>query len=256
VKSDTGPVGHTHEPDLSPLERQQVNVNAPHAHTFWHWVRFDIVASVVARSGATQVVDVGAGSGMLGTWLAERHPQVGYRFDEISPLLEADLIARFGAAARHPSDAAIERSSVVSLLDVIEHIDDDRGALTDLADRMADGSSLVVTVPAMPWAFSSWDSELGHFRRYTRRQLRELLHATGFDVVECSYLFPELTVLLPARKLRRAERSAVDFPTLSPTVNRVGYAISSLSSRVRRIWPFGSSLVAIATANGARNTTS
>jgi Methyltransferase domain len=248
-----GPAGHVHEP--SPLERQQVNVNAPHAHTFWHWVRFDIVASVVERAGATQVVDVGAGSGMLGTWLAAQHPQVDYRFDEISPLLEADLIRRFGDAARYPPDESIDRSNVVSLLDVIEHIEDDRTALAGLAERMAVGSSLVVTVPAMPWAFSSWDSELGHYRRYSRRQLRDLLRSTGFDVAECSYLFPELTVLLPIRKLRRAKRNAVDFPTLSPTVNRIGYTVSSLSSRCRRLWPFGSSLVAVATVTAARNPT-
>ena len=248
MKPQIGPAGHAHEP--SPLERQQVNVHTPAAHTFWHWVRFDVVASTVDLFGAAQVVDIGAGSGMLGLWLETEHPDVGYRFDELSPLLDAELERRFGSSARFPADAEIPRNSVVAMLDVIEHIEDDRAALTSLSARMTPGSALVVTVPAMPWAFSSWDAELGHHRRYSRTQLGKLLESTGFDVAECSYLFPELTVMLPVRKLRRTERTAVDFPTLSPTVNRIGYAISSTSSRLRRYWPIGSSLVAIAVRGG------
>jgi hypothetical protein len=230
----------------TPLERQQVNVHAPQASTFWHHVRFDIVASVVADSSATQVVDFGAGSGMLGIWLSQRSPEIGYSFSELSPILDAELERRFGASARLSLDATIPRTSVVALLDVIEHIEDDAEALEALAARMEPGTSVVVTVPAMPWAFSSWDTELGHFRRYTRAQLRAVLEKAGFDVTECSYLFPELTVMLPVRKLRRTKRSAVDFPALAPTVNRVAYAVSSTSSRARRVWPFGSSLVAVA----------
>ena len=160
-------------------------------------------------------------------------------------MLDGELERRFGVAARYPIDATIDKNSVVAILDVIEHIEDDAAALRSLADRMEPGAQVVVTVPAMPWAFSSWDTELGHFRRYTRAQLRTVLSSSGFDVTECSYFFPELTVMLPVRKLRR-KRAAVDFPTLNPTVDRLAYAISSTTCRVRRAWPFGSSLVAVA----------
>ena len=230
----------------TPLERQQVNVHEPQASTFWHHVRFDIVAHAVANSSAAHVVDFGAGSGMLGIWMSQRHPDVDYSFIELSPMLDAELERRFGASARFPPDAMIPGSSVVALLDVIEHIEDDAEVLKALAARMEPGTSVVVTVPAMPWAFSSWDAALGHHRRYTRAQLRAVLETVGFEVTECSYLFPELTVMLPVRKLRRTKRSAVDFPTLAPTVNRIAYAVSSTSSRARRAWPFGSSLVAVA----------
>jgi hypothetical protein len=249
VKPETDAASPAETP--TPLERQQVNVHTPQASTFWHHVRFDIVAAVVAATSSTHVVDFGAGSGMLGIWLSERHPEIRYSYSELSPLLDAELERRFGAAARFPPDAAISPSTCVALLDVIEHIEDDAMALETLAARMEPGASLVVTVPAMPWAFSSWDSELGHYRRYTRSQLRATLEAAGFDVRECSYLFPELTVMLPVRKLRRTKRSAVDFPALAPSVNRVAYAVSSTSSRARRVWPFGSSLVAVASRRAA-----
>jgi hypothetical protein len=229
----------------TPLERQQVNVHGPNTGTFWHRVRFDIVAGQAAPA-TRHVIDFGAGSGLLGVWLANEHPEIPYSFIELSPMLEGELERRFGVAARYPIDAPIAKNSVVAILDVIEHIDDDAAALRRLADRMEPGAQVVVTVPALPWAFSSWDAELGHYRRYTRAQLRKVLSSCGFDVTECSYFFPELTVMLPVRKLRRRRRTAVDFPTLNPTVDRLAYAISSTTCRMRRVWPFGSSLVAVA----------
>ena len=232
--------------DQSPLERQQLNVSGASAHTFWHWVRFDIVVREALRREATTIVDVGAGSGMLGDWLSQHHPDLSYSFDELSPALDTALENRFGEAARHDDAQRIDAATVVTMLDVIEHIEDDHQALVDLRSRCEPGAGLVVTVPALQWAFSSWDTELGHFRRYSKKQLAATLTEAGFDVRRVDYLFPEMTPLLPIRKLRRAKRDSVDFPTLSPIVNKIGYRFSSLTARCRRVWPMGTSVVAIA----------
>jgi hypothetical protein len=227
------------------LERQQLAIGDSSRHTFWHWVRFDVVAQVSTRVGVDTVVDIGAGSGMLGDWLREHHPGINYRFQELSPTLDAALADQFGAEARHSPGAPI-RYSVVTMLDVIEHIDDSGSFLRGVFDRMEPGGSLVVTVPALQWAFSSWDTELGHYRRYSKKSLRTELTAAGFVVDEVGYLFPEMLPLLPIRKLRRAQRESAEFPELSPWLNRVGYLISSTTARLRRVWPGGTSAVAVA----------
>ena len=131
------------------------------------------------------------------------------------------------------------------MLDVIEHIEDDGAALTAWCERMDPGAQLVVTVPALQWAFSSWDTELGHYRRYSRKQLRTVLESSGFTVRRCDYLFPEMLPLVVKRKLRPSDDN-VDMPRLSDRANRIGHALSSTTSRVRRIWPAGTSVVAIA----------
>jgi hypothetical protein len=231
----------------SMLERQQLNIGDPAAHTFWHWVRFDLVVDVARRRKVDTVVDIGAGSGMLGDWMTTDAADLEYRFEELSEVLDTRLADRFGAAARHDDAAPLPATCVVAMLDVIEHIEDDTAALHDLVGRMDPGATLVVTVPALQWAYSSWDSHLGHFRRYSRRQLRDLLTAAGLEVESSCYLFPELLVLLPVRKLRRTPRQDVDFPTLSPRLNRIGYLISSATARLRRWWPLGTSVVAVAT---------
>jgi hypothetical protein len=230
----------------TPLERQQLKVQDPAAHTFWHWVRFDIVAETARARRATRVLDIGAGSGMLGDWMATRMPGVRYQFEELSPVLDAALASHFGADARNTT-APIDADTVVAMLDVVEHIEDDLAVMTGLAGRMRAGSSLVLTVPALQWAFSSWDTELGHYRRYSRRGVRELLEHAGFDVESVTYLFPEMLVMLPVRKVRRSQRTDVDFPQLGDRMNRLGYRVSHLSARLRRVWPAGTSVVAIAT---------
>lgn len=232
------------------LERQQLQIQDPSAHTFWHWVRFELVTDVVARRHADTVLDIGAGSGMLGDWMATAAPATAYRFEELSPVLDAALVEHFGTDARHDESARITSDTVVALLDVVEHVEQDRALLADLAARMDAGSSLVLTVPALQWAFSSWDTELGHYRRYSRPRTRELLERAGFVVDEVAYLFPEMLPMLPVRKLRRAQRADVDFPQLSDRVNQLGYRVSHLTARMRRVWPAGTSVVAVATKPG------
>lgn len=230
----------------TPLERQQLDLVDPSAHTFWHWVRFAVVADVAQAEGATKVADIGAGSGMLGDRLADTHPSLTYRFDELSPALDAALVERWGDDRRIGADESIGTDSVAAMLDVIEHIEDDVGALTEWHTRMEVGTRLVVTVPALQWAFSQWDTDLGHFRRYSKRTLRASLESAGFVVHRCDYLFPEMLPLVVKRKFVASNNGDADMPVLSDRVNRLGHAISSTTSKLRRIWPAGTSVVAIA----------
>ncbi len=230
----------------TPLEHQQLELVDPSAHTFWHWVRFDAVTDVATQQRASCIVDIGAGSGMLGDRLAETHPQVEYRFNELSPALDAALAQRWGAEARIADRERIGGTSVAAMLDVIEHIEDDVAMLRAWHGRMDVGTHLVVTVPALQWAFSQWDSDLGHHRRYSKKSLRDTLELAGFTVNRCDYLFPEMLPLVVKRKFERDSGGDADMPTLSDRANRIGYAISSTTSRIRRIWPAGSSVVAVA----------
>lgn len=226
---------------LTPLEQQQLDV-AP-ASTFWHRVRFGLIVDHLRTRPTTAVLDVGAGSGLLGEHL--RPTGVRYRFSESSPSLREALVSRYGAG-NLDDGGTITSDSVVTLLDVIEHVEDDTGLLTELAWRMRPGAGLVVTVPAMSWLFSSWDTDLGHFRRYGKRQLRALVSSCGFEVEEAAYLFPELIPPALLRKLRRSTGEAADFPDLPGFVDRTAGFVSGASARLRRWWPAGTSVLVVA----------
>ena len=226
---------------LTPLEQQQLLVTP--RPTFWHRVRFELVADHLRTRPTTAVLDVGAGSGLLGEHL--RPSGVRYRFGEASPTLRAALSARFGEASLDDG-GPLTSDVVVTLLDVIEHVDDDEGLLCELARRMQPGADVVVTVPALRWLFSSWDTDLGHHRRYSKRELRSLVERCGFEVVEASYLFPELVGPALLRKLRRSRGEAAEFPDLPVTVDRAAAAVGRTTARLRRWWPIGTSALVVA----------
>lgn len=227
---------------LTPLEQQQLHV-AP-SPTFWHRVRFELVEAHLRTRPTTAVIDVGAGSGLLGEHL--RHTGVRYRFTEASPALADSLVERFGADSLDDGAGPITSDVVVTLLDVVEHVEDDAGLLRSLAARMQPGADLVLTVPALQWLFSSWDTDLGHHRRYGKRQLADLVTRSGFDVVEAGYLFPELIPPALVRKLRRSGSGAAEFPSLPGAVDRTAEAVSRLTARLRRWWPLGTSVLVVA----------
>ncbi len=233
--------------EVTPLERQQLESRRAAQATYWHRIRFGLVAADADRLGLDRIVDFGAGAGLLGEWLTVERPSVGYAFTEPSAVLRAELLARFGVDREVGADEPIVAGTLVAILDVLEHIADDHAALTGLRARMAPGSALAITVPAMQWAFSSWDEELGHVRRYSRRRLRDDLAAAGFTVRSVTYLFPELFPLLLARRLRRRPRAQVDFPELPTALDAIGYGVARATTATRRVWPFGTSVVALAT---------
>ena len=71
----------------------------------------------------------------------------------------------------------------VFALNVVEHIEDDRQAVANCYKLLAPGGHLVLLMPAYPALYNGFDKGLGHYRRYTRRTMRELL-ATRFEVIK------------------------------------------------------------------------
>ncbi|MES2591418.1 MAG: methyltransferase domain-containing protein [Bacteroidota bacterium] len=84
--------------------------------------------------------------------------------------------------------------SMVFLMDVIEHIEDDVDFLKTSAEYLQSDGIVIVNVPAYNSLFSKYDKEVGHVRRYTKRQLAETLNKAGIEPLVVSYwgafLFP------------------------------------------------------------------
>jgi len=81
--------------------------------------------------------------------------------------------------------------TLVTMLEVLEHIEDDEAALAKVASLLAPGGHLVLSVPAHRDWLGPHDRRAGHFRRYERDELRAKLEAAGLEVsVLWSYGFP------------------------------------------------------------------
>lgn len=141
----------------------------------------------LSASPGPKVLDGGAGQGTMST----RLEGLGYdvtstdasaaavsflREQVMGEVLEADLGELPFADATF--DGAV-------LGEVLEHVEDDRGALAELARVVRPGGVLAVSVPANPALYGPSDEWAGHVRRYTRPALIEACTGAGFAVHRC-----------------------------------------------------------------------
>lgn len=175
---------------------------------WWHRARQTIVARILGRylddGPRGRVLDVGCGAGGTSTVAAADGRLLG---------VDLGAEATIAAQARGLEVARMDATELgvlpntfdlVVALDVLEHLDDPAAAAREFRRTLRPGGTLLVTVPAYQWLWSSHDVALGHRRRYTSEPLRSLLTRAGFDVELCSYVMT--AVLPPAAVVRLIER--------------------------------------------------
>lgn len=202
------------------------------------------------RASLARILDVGCGDGLFFETL-ERFGRVEGLEPDCSLLSDGRWRERISVA---PLDATFPRQSaydLLLLLDVLEHIADDRGALEAAWATLRPGGYLLLTVPALPWLWSRHDEANAHHRRYLAGDLRGRLELAGFQVEQLRYFFFWTVLPLLARRWlmpARGGQSDYDVPIPSPAVNRTLTALSRCdhgwATWLR--WPIGSSLLAIA----------
>ena len=97
---------------------------------------------------------------------------------------------------------------LVCASDVLEHIEDEAGALRELRRVVAPGGHFVATVPAYEWMWSHHDQRHHHVRRYTRRRLLRAVDGGSWQPVLATYfntlLLPPIAAVRAAQRLRPA----------------------------------------------------
>lgn len=72
---------------------------------------------------------------------------------------------------------------------VLEHIENDEGALREIREKVIDkNGALVLYVPAFQLLYSKMDEKVGHHRRYSRRSLLRVVKKSGFEIEYCEYV--------------------------------------------------------------------
>jgi SAM-dependent methyltransferase len=75
-----------------------------------------------------------------------------------------------------------EKYDLILALNVLEHISDDQLALRELYKVLKKDGSFVILVPCHKFLFNVIDENVGHFRRYTKRELKAKIRETNFKV--------------------------------------------------------------------------
>lgn len=168
-----------------------------------HWI-----GRYVALAPDDVAVDAGMGTGRWLAELASACRVVGIDSRAESLDLARSRVEALGGRVVQSSLEQVDLpdgcATVVTLLDVIEHLDDDRAAFSEMLRIARPGGLVIVTVPAMRWLWSDWDVALHHRRRYERAALLEVLRHPEAELLHCAYLNPWLLAPIAAvRALRR-----------------------------------------------------
>jgi len=151
---------------------------------------------LVARQLGQRVVEVGCGIGNFTGMLLDRELVVAVDCEEACVRI---LRERFpGRENLHaltcevPGDAfrdlARFRPDAVVCVNVLEHIEDDRAALREMAQIVAAGGVVVLLLPAFDALYGPIDRNLGHYRRYRRGSILKLAGEAGLDVCKLHYV--------------------------------------------------------------------
>lgn len=139
--------------------------------------------------------------------------------------------------------------NLICLFDVLEHIENDKEALTSLKDLLAPNGRILISVPAYQWLWSHHDEYHHHYRRYSGSKLSTLVASAGLQVrrISCfnTLLFPAAVCIRLIERLQRKQSSSLALP--SRPINNMLTAIFSLEARLLELvnLPFGLSLTAI-----------
>ena len=109
------------------------------------------------------------------------------------------------------------------LLDVLEHLPDDRGVMRAVHAALAGRPDpfVLFTVPAFRQLWSPWDDLEKHKRRYTLGEARALAADAGFEIARASYFFFPLFFAAAAVKGLRVARAALAGPPPPPRFDRL-----------------------------------
>jgi SAM-dependent methyltransferase len=179
---------------------------------WWYRGRRSVLETVIERlrlPARARILDAGCGSGRNMVELARHGTVTGV---ELSPTSVAIARERHagevieGSVLEMPFESASFDLAVS--LDVIEHLQDDLGALRELRRVVSPGGALLITVPAYRWLWSGHDVVNHHHRRYTRGTLERVAEQAGWETVRTTYfnslLLPVAIVLRVLDRFSRA----------------------------------------------------
>lgn len=227
---------------------------------WWFLARKEIVLKLIQKfrleekeSSSAHLLDIGCGTGgilaalqSLGTvWGIDSNKKaVDYASSKVP---QATVIQ-----GSIPQDMPKQQFDIITLLDVLEHIEDDTGTLQRLKQALKPKGIAVITVPAYQFLWTSHDDMNEHKRRYTVLELKEKIERSGLTVRKISYyntflFFPIAAIKILQRILSREAKS--HFTDTSPPayLNMPLRIIFSLEKHLLSFlnFPFGISIIAV-----------
>jgi len=199
-----------------------------------------------------RILEIGAGIGNLtGCIRAEKVIATDYS-DVYLNVLRGKFVSaahitidRFDLSGDDPSRFSSEQIDTVICLNVLEHVEDDDAGVRLIRNVLIPGGRLLLLVPYSQALYCDYDKQLGHYRRYTRTSVRDVVSRNGFTVerVFLFNLFGGIGWYVTGKIFHRSH--------LNPGSIRAFERFVPLFQRIEFFGaPFGASVICIARKNG------
>lgn len=228
--------------------------------TYWWFIGrnniiIELINKIISIKPGTEILDVGCGTCGFAKLLSQNYDVIGLDTSNLAleyckkrgiKTLYNDFLENFPK-----NNHNIE---VITMLDVIEHIQDDLKVVKDAYQILPVGGWFVASVPAYSFLWSVHDEIHQHFRRYNKKKIVSLIEDAGFQVVYKSYFN---TILFIPGLIKRfldkiihsnkgeAEVAVETFPGL---INNIMTKLFLLEGKILPSirFPFGMSILIIA----------
>jgi 2-polyprenyl-3-methyl-5-hydroxy-6-metoxy-1,4-benzoquinol methylase len=154
------------------------------------------VVSLFSEYLGSRVLEVGGGLGQISDVLIDDD------IDLVTLEPDAHLFGKLKEKYDQLSNPEVQNLTVEGLLvegklaaefdsaiyvNVLEHIADDNSELINVGKLLRTGGNVVIFSPALPILYGTMDGLSGHFRRYTKSELIDLVRDSGFEVIHVEY---------------------------------------------------------------------
>ena len=234
---------------ISELEK----LNQMEKENWWYKNRRTVITNFLSNHHFEKILDYGCGTGATTQTLKKFGTVLGTDRSEFA-LEKAN--SNGIETINFDSVNSLEFSNnfnLITLFDVLEHIENDHDALLHLNKLLKNQQFILLTVPAFNFLWSDHDDALSHYRRYTKKTLSIVLKNSGFKIIRISYFmtwtFPFIGLYRILTKWKKTESSSLK--TLPETLNNLIEKSFSLENNIlkKRDLLVGNSLICLAQKN-------
>lgn len=141
-----------------------------------------LISNGIEKGREKTIVDFGAGTGEFSFFLK------GKNFFAVEPdsILNSILVSQ-NVQTKNMSDFDRESIDFIYSINVLEHIDDDEFVLEQFFRSIKQKGKLFIYVPAFMFLWTELDTDVGHIRRYSKKDLITKIETAGFKVTKIRY---------------------------------------------------------------------